>query len=59
MGYIDPGAFGLISQIGYVILFALATGFMFFFNPIKRGLKRLLRRGNTQAQSPNDEAPKT
>jgi len=58
MGYIDPGAFGLISQIGYVILFALVTGFMFFFNPIKRGMSRLLHRGDTQTHSSNDGAPK-
>ena len=54
MGYIDPGAFGIISQIGYVVLFALVTGFMFFFNPIKRGVSRFFRRAKTEPDSSND-----
>jgi uncharacterized iron-regulated membrane protein len=41
MGYVDPGAFGLISQIGYILLFAIVSGFMFFFNRLKSMVKRL------------------
>lgn len=44
MGYIDPMVFGLISQIGYLVLFAFVSGFMFFFKPIKRWVNRLLGR---------------
>ena len=50
MGYIDPGAFGLISQIGYILLFAIVSGFMFFFKPIKTWLNKLFRRRQSAAQ---------
>jgi hypothetical protein len=30
MGYIDPGLFGLLSQIGVVFLLVVVTGFTFF-----------------------------
>jgi len=34
-GYIDPNLIGMISQIGYVILFGLVSSFMFFFKPLQ------------------------
>ncbi len=50
MGYIDPGAFGLIAQIGYVLLFAVVSGFMFFFKPIKNLLKKRFKRQSSEAE---------
>ncbi len=35
MGYIDPGLFGTISQVGVTVFLLLVTGFTFFFKPIK------------------------
>lgn len=36
LGYVDPNVFGVISQIGFVILFSVLSGFLFFFKAIKR-----------------------
>ncbi len=52
MGYVDPGAFGLISQIVYILLFAIVSAFMFFFNPLKKFVRRLFRR---QAAAPESD----
>ena len=45
MGYLDPGIFGMISQIAYVLVFAVVSGLMFFFQPIKHMFDRLFKRG--------------
>ena len=50
MGYIDPGAFGLISQIGYLLLFAVVSGFMFFFKPIKNLFTKRFKRQSSEAE---------
>jgi hypothetical protein len=44
MGYIDPGLFGIISQIGYVVLFGLVSGLLFFFRPLKNVFSRVFTR---------------
>ena len=44
MGYVDPGIFGLISQIGYLLLFTVVSGIMFFFQPLKNLFSRLFKR---------------
>ena len=41
MGYIDPNALGIISQIGYMIVFVATTSLLFFFRPIKRFFRRI------------------
>lgn len=41
MGYIDPGLFGIVSQLGLTILLILGSVFMFFFNPIKKFFLRI------------------
>jgi len=48
MGYLDPGIFGMISQIGYVLLFAVVSGFMFLFQPLKNLFGRVFGRGTTE-----------
>ena len=53
MGYIDPGIFGMISQIGYLLFFAVVSGFMFFFQPLKNLYGRIFSRG--QASTPGQE----
>jgi len=54
MGYIDPGSFGLVSQIGYILLFVLVSGFMLFFKPIKQLFNRLT--GRKQSGATRDES---
>ncbi len=53
MGYIDPGAFGLISQIGFILLFAIVSAFMFFFNPLKQLVGKFFRRRVAAPKSDN------
>jgi hypothetical protein len=55
MGYLDPGIFGMISQIGYVLLFALVSVFMFFFQPIKNAVSRVFKRQASETQLPETE----
>ena len=58
MGYIDPGAFGLISQIGYIVLFAVVSGFMFFFNPLKKLARKIFKKqvATPKSDNPTDSA---
>lgn len=39
MGYLDPGFFGLLSQIGVALLVVLVSVFTFLSKPIKKLLK--------------------
>jgi hypothetical protein len=50
MGYIDPGLFGMISQMGLAVFLVLVSVFMFFFNPIKKLIKRLFK--NKESSNP-------
>ncbi|MCJ7518941.1 MAG: hypothetical protein MUO42_04635 [Anaerolineaceae bacterium] len=36
MGYIDPGLFGIISQIGIALGLVIVSAFAFFFKPFKK-----------------------
>jgi hypothetical protein len=44
MGYIDPGLFGMISQMGLAVFLVLVSVFMFFFNPIKKLFNRIFKK---------------
>ncbi len=35
MGYIDPGLFGTLSQVGLTVFLLFVAGFTFFIKPIK------------------------
>lgn len=56
MGYIDPNALGIISQIGYMIVFVVTTSLLFFFRPIKRVFRRITGKPDTDAPSNVDVA---
>ena len=63
MGYLDPGIFGMIAQLGYVLLFGLVSAVMFFFQPLKDLANRLLRRQPTsdpgvEPKDATDSAPR-
>lgn len=42
-GYIDPGSFGLISQVGYLILFSFLSIVLFFWHAAKSGVASIRR----------------
>lgn len=57
MGYLDPGIFGIVSQIGFGILFVVSTVFLFFFKKIKAIVKPGAKEVETQSEKPNSEPP--
>lgn len=44
MGYLDPTAFGLLSQFGYLALFLLVSIYLAFFKSVKGVISRLVGR---------------
>ena len=48
MGYIDPGLFGTVSQIGLALLFVITTSFTLFFKPIKKGFRAIFKRKSSE-----------
>ena len=52
MGYLDPGLFGLLSQVGLTILLLLVSAFAFFFKPIKRFFLMLIKREKSGQDEP-------
>ena len=61
MGYLDPGLFGVISQIGLVVLLAVVSVFMFFLNPIKKFFKKFSKKNETgeETEPPDDSTKKS
>lgn len=57
MGYIDPGALGIIAQIGYVLLFTVVSAFLFLSRPIRKAVNRLFHR-SAPAESDTDTGPR-
>jgi len=43
MGYLDPGLFGILSQVGLGIFLLIVSAFAFFFRPIKKFFARLFK----------------
>jgi len=48
MGYIDPGAFGLVSQMGYFLIFTVASVFLFVWRPVKDMLGKWHKPGDLE-----------
>jgi hypothetical protein len=48
MGYIDPGLFGLLSQIGVVFFLVIVTGFTFFSKTIKKIFRKIFKGGKEE-----------
>jgi hypothetical protein len=58
MGYLDPGLFGVISQVGLAVLLAVVSVFMFFLNPIKKFFNKSSKKneaGEEAASTDNSE----
>jgi hypothetical protein len=49
MGYLDPGLFGILSQVGLAIFLVLVSVFTFFFKPVKKFFRRFLKIKESQA----------
>ena len=58
MGYLDPGLFGLFSQVGLAIFLVVVSAFTFFFKPIKKVLSRLFKRENPNHSQPHSNDDK-
>jgi hypothetical protein len=53
MGYLDPGLFGLLSQIGLAIFLIVVSAFTFFLKPIKKFFNRIFKKEESN-KSGND-----
>jgi hypothetical protein len=43
MGYLDPGLFGMLSQIGLAVFLIAVSAFAFFSKPIKKFFSRIFK----------------
>jgi hypothetical protein len=50
MGYIDPGLFGILGQIGAAFLLVVVTVFAFFSKSIKGFFNKLFKKGEGQGK---------
>lgn len=57
MGYIDPGLFGILSQIGVVVFLVVVTSFTFFHKTIKNIFKKIFKIGKVEIK--NNESKDT
>jgi hypothetical protein len=49
MGYLDPGLFGMISQIGLAIFLLVVSVFAFFFRPVKAFFLKVFKKDNKES----------
>lgn len=59
MGYIDPGALGMVAQIGSIVLFTVVSAFLFLSRPLKNACSRLLRRRAPAEAEPEPAPPES
>ena len=43
MGYLDPGLFGILSQVGLAVFLVAVSAFAFFSKPIKKVFSRIFK----------------
>jgi DNA-binding MltR family transcriptional regulator len=55
MGYLDPGLFGILSQIGVAILLVLVTAFALFSKSIKKFFAKIFKKN----ESGSEDKPKS
>ena len=55
MGYLDPGLFGILSQVGLAVFLVLVSVFTFFFKPVKKFFLKIFKKNaNSTPASSND-----
>ena len=57
MGYLDPGLFGLLSQIGLAVFLIAVSAFTFFFKPIKKFFSRVFKREDPNKSDDDSKIP--
>ena len=58
MGYLDPGIFGILSQVGLAILLIVVSAFTFFLKPIKNAFKKIFKKkADPREALPVDDQP--
>jgi len=56
MGYLDPGFFGLLSQIGTALLLVVISAFTFFSKPLKKFFNKTFKKeGKEEIEQPSDK----
>ena len=48
MGYLDPGLFGILSQLGLAAFLVVVSAVTFFFKPIKTLFKRVFKKDRAE-----------
>ncbi len=49
MGYIDPGLFGILSQVGVMAFLVIVTVFTFFSKGVKNFFRKIFKAGKSEA----------
>jgi hypothetical protein len=57
MGYLDPGLFGLLSQIGLAIFLIVVSAFTFFLKPIKKFFNRIFKKEESNKSGNDSKSP--
>ncbi len=55
MGYLDPGFFGLLSQIGTALLLVFVSAFTFFSKPIKKFFHKVFHKETQEEDDPSQD----
>lgn len=55
MGYLDPGFFGFLSQIGVALLLVFTIAFSFFSKPIKKFFRKILKKEDPEEKGNSEE----
>ena len=58
MGYVDPNLFGIVAQIGSVVLFLLVSGFLFLPKKLKKMWQGRIARDKTKLETPRKHPEK-
>lgn len=48
MGYLDPGLFGILSQLGLAAFLVVVSAVAFFFKPIKTLFRRVFKKDSVK-----------
>jgi hypothetical protein len=57
MGYLDPGLFGILSQVGLTVLLVVVSIFTFFFKPVKKFTQKVFKSKKADLPTQSDSDP--
>lgn len=64
MGYLDPGLFGILSQVGLTVFLLVVSAFAFFGKSIKKAFAKIFKGGKQEetktetVSTPEDQLPR-